>query len=95
MGMCTERGLGPLPEPDIAPEAKDESALPKKDGAGKAKEKGPSLSFSSSKGGSKSSGAKRKILGDGALEDDKDAKKAPKKKAKKNNKTLLSFGDDA
>jgi len=91
-----EKGLAPLPElkVNIEPE-KSESKSDSKGGT-------PSLSFSSSKAGpsksSKSSGFKRKVLGDAEdrLESSKESKSAhSKKKSKKNNKTLLSFDDDA
>jgi hypothetical protein len=52
------------------------------------------LSFSSSGTSSKAAAKKRKAVGD-AEHDVKDGSKQPAKKAKKAQKKLLSFGDDA
>ncbi|KAL7279337.1 hypothetical protein PYCCODRAFT_1394379 [Trametes coccinea BRFM310] len=92
------KGLSPLPEPsaedgkpgvettqDKQPEAKKQSSAPQ------------GLSFSSG-ATTKGKNSKRKAIGDGR--DDGDSKPQPpakgsKKKAKKQDKKLLSFGDDA
>lgn len=86
-----EKGLPPLlePRPDPGPPPGEKAKKKPKDG--------PSLSFSSS--GSqpvKKNTSKRKINVDSDPEDGPSLKTEPlKKKAKKKNKTLLSFGDDA
>ncbi|KAF8839505.1 hypothetical protein BDN67DRAFT_969894 [Paxillus ammoniavirescens] len=96
-----EKGLPPLP---ISVESGDES--PKQDGQKqsskdvptKSKQKAPSLSFSSSKGKSNtaSNKLKRRIVADGddSGSESPKVKKAPKKKSKREGKSLLSFGED-
>ncbi|KAI0784562.1 hypothetical protein C8Q75DRAFT_724245 [Abortiporus biennis] len=85
--MRKAKGLPPLPEPGVKPDLPSASVKnPTSEQSG--------LSFSSSKGGSKST-KKRKIIGD--TEDSKSESKPTKhhKKAKKAEKKLLSFDDDA
>ncbi|KAJ6520116.1 hypothetical protein C8R45DRAFT_953927 [Mycena sanguinolenta] len=88
------RGLPPLPDP-----AESTSKLPpesetKAKASTKSKEPAPSLSFSSAKNGFKNGAAKRKaaLIGSKA---DGPGDSHPKKKPKKESKTLLSFGDDS
>ncbi|KAJ7269430.1 hypothetical protein B0H12DRAFT_1200604 [Mycena haematopus] len=88
------RGLQPLPDPaesmsNPPPESETKGKAP-----AKSKESGPSLSFSSAKNGFKAGAAKRKaaLIGSKA---DGPGESHPKKKPKKERKTLLSFGDDA
>jgi len=91
-----EKGLPSLTGPgeDGMAKTRSDSALPNRDTAKGAKTTGPSLSFSSSKGGYKSSSKKRKVVGDS--DDGKSREQTPaKKKPKKASKVLLSFGDDA
>ncbi|KAJ7161283.1 hypothetical protein C8R43DRAFT_1086624 [Mycena crocata] len=88
-----QRGLPPLPEPaDSASKIPSGSETTDKPPP-KAKAQAPSLSFSSVKNGFKAGAAKRKAVavGKGAGTDES----RPKKKHKKETKTLLSFGDDA
>ncbi|KAJ7170189.1 hypothetical protein C8R46DRAFT_1091478 [Mycena filopes] len=96
-----ERGLPPLPDP-----AESASKLPPDASETKDKDKAPakpktaatpSLSFSSTKNGFKAGAAKRKAALIGSKADGSRSGEAhpPKKKAKKESKTLLSFGDDA
>jgi hypothetical protein len=96
MDFCLERGLPPLPDPNaINSKASGESS--KAASTPKQKAQTPSLSFSSSKGGSKPTTGKRKAIGDAGADEDKGADTKSKKvlkKAKKAGKTLLSFGDD-
>ncbi|TBU33603.1 hypothetical protein BD311DRAFT_712819 [Dichomitus squalens] len=91
------KGLPPLPEPteDGSATAKDEPSEESASAESKAS-KQPGLSFGTS---SKAKGAKRKAVGDGRDDADKlkpdVAVKATKKKAKKQDKKLLSFAEDA
>ncbi|KAF7337497.1 hypothetical protein MSAN_02222700 [Mycena sanguinolenta] len=87
------RGLPPLPDPDestskLPPESETKAKAP-----AKSKEPAPSLSFSSAKNSFKNGAAKRKaaLIGSKA---DGPSDSHPKKKPKKESKTLLSFGDD-
>ncbi|KAK7063975.1 DUF4604 domain-containing protein [Favolaschia claudopus] len=91
------RGLPPLPEPSEStsnPPPDPESEKKKEKASTKAKDKGPSLSFSSTKNGFKAGAAKRKAALIGSKTDGT-GDSQPKKKPKKESKTLLSFGDDA
>jgi hypothetical protein len=90
------RGLPPLPDPaDSTSNPPSESDTTKKGKAvAKSKEAAPSLSFSSAKNGFKAGAAKRKAALIGSKTDGM-GESQPKKKAKKESKTLLSFGDDA
>lgn len=92
------KGFSPLPEPSA------EGSKPGDDPSKQNASAGPSKQSSTPQGLSFSSGAgvqgknsKRKAVGDGR--DDVDKPQAPakatKKKAKKQDKKLLSFGDDA
>jgi len=87
------RGLPPLPDP-----ADSTSNPPESETKGKApskpKEPAPSLSFSSTKNSFKTGAAKRKAALIGSKTEGA-GESQPKKKAKKESKTLLSFGDDA
>ncbi|KAJ7631229.1 hypothetical protein FB45DRAFT_917895 [Roridomyces roridus] len=86
-----ERGLPPLPDPTAESSA---SQAPDK-APPKAKPLPPSLSFSSAKNGFKTGAAKRKAVAiAGSSTDGPDTSRPPKKKNKKETKTLLSFGDD-
>ncbi|KAJ7459161.1 hypothetical protein B0H11DRAFT_2060574 [Mycena galericulata] len=88
-----ERGLPPLPDPNAS--SKTPSGSETKDKAPpKPKVPAPSLSFSSAKNGFKSGAAKRKAVAIGSKAEGTDESR-PKKKNKKETKTLLSFGDDA
>lgn len=92
----TEKGLPPLPAPDDESTKQDEKQPLK--GTSKSKQPAPSLSFSSSnaKLGTTSNKLKRRIVTEGndsGNEGDK-VKKAPKKKSKREGKSLLSFGED-
>lgn len=95
-----ERGLPPLHEHDEqAQDAQPEGSTKEKDAAGH-KSKGQGLSFSSaSSKTANTSKAKRKaaaLLGDSEAQDEGPSQtKAPSKKKKKQDKKLLSFGDDA
>ncbi|KAJ7897173.1 hypothetical protein B0H14DRAFT_2677180 [Mycena olivaceomarginata] len=84
------RGLPPLPDPaDSTSNPPSESDTTKKGkAAAKSKEAAPSLSFSSAKNGFKAGAAKRKAALIGSKTDGDG-------RAKKESKTLLSFGDDA
>ncbi|KAJ6575416.1 hypothetical protein B0H19DRAFT_641621 [Mycena capillaripes] len=88
-----ERGLPPLPDPADSMSKPPPESETKDKASSKSKAPGPSLSFSSTKNSFKVGAAKRKAAliskSDGAGESQ------PKKKAKKESKTLLSFGDDA
>ncbi|KAF8215906.1 hypothetical protein K438DRAFT_1954591 [Mycena galopus ATCC 62051] len=88
------RGLPPLPDPadsmsNPPPESEKKGKAP-----AKAKEPAPSLSFSSAKNSFKAGAAKRKAALIGSKSDGP-GESHPKKKSKKESKTLLSFGDDA
>jgi len=90
----SERGLAPLPDLKKLSSKQLEDATSSKT-ASKPKAQTPSLSFSSSKSGSKAITGKRKAIGDvDGDADDAKSNKGSKKKAKKAGKTLLSFGDD-
>ncbi|KAJ7675318.1 hypothetical protein B0H17DRAFT_1080958 [Mycena rosella] len=90
-----ERGLAPLPDPADS-SSKTASGSETKDTAPpKPKAQAPSLSFSSAKNTFKSGAAKRRALAIGAKSEGADDESRPKKKHKKETKTLLSFGDDA
>jgi len=98
----TEKGLPPLPDPDAIGEASDaKKDSSKKDNSTSKSSSTQGLSFSSSsKQSSTSKSSKRKAIGLlGDTQDDSKASdegKGPaKKKMKKQNKKLLSFGDDA
>lgn len=91
-----EKGLPPLPASDDESTKQDKEQPVK--GASKSKLAGSSLSFSSSnaKSSTSSNKLKRRVITEGedsGNEDDK-AKKAPKKKSKREGKSLLSFGED-
>jgi hypothetical protein len=103
LGMCLAQGLPPLPEPSDNPNA-DAVSTTTKPKATNSK----SLNFSST--GPSTAGAaakrKRKAVLDLQLQDedfaslgdmvkDKKSSKPVKKKPKKTDKKLLSFGDDA
>ncbi|KAJ7103242.1 hypothetical protein B0H15DRAFT_942733 [Mycena belliarum] len=91
-----ERGLPPLPEP-TEPSSKVAigSGSETKDKAPpKRKADAPSLSFSSTKNSFKSGAAKRRELALAGKSEGLDEAR-PKKKHKKETKTLLSFGDEA
>ncbi|KAJ7040321.1 hypothetical protein C8F04DRAFT_253209 [Mycena alexandri] len=89
-----ERGLPPLPDPAESTSKSPPDSETKDKAPAKPKTATPSLSFSSTKNGFKAGAAKRKaaLIGSKA---DGSAESHPKKKAKKESKTLLSFGDDA
>ncbi|RXW25539.1 hypothetical protein EST38_g330 [Candolleomyces aberdarensis] len=97
-----EKGLPPLPDPETEPDNKaDEDANSSKKQAsstGKSQSQGLNFSSSSKSTGSSKTAAKRKAVGqlDGIEGDEKkEGKSHGKKKAKKQNKKLLSFDDDA
>lgn len=92
-----EKGLPPLPSSDDESTKQDNKKQPSK-GAAKSKQDAPSLSFSSShaKSSTSSNKLKRRIVTEGedsGNEGDK-VRKAPKKKSKREGKSLLSFGED-
>ncbi|KAG8212913.1 hypothetical protein J3R82DRAFT_11268 [Butyriboletus roseoflavus] len=93
-----EKGLPPLPISDDESAKQDNKKLPSK-GAAKSKQVTPSMmSFSSSnaKPSTSSNKLKRRIVTEGedsGNEGDR-VKKAPKKKSKREGKSLLSFGED-
>ncbi|KAJ7786615.1 hypothetical protein B0H16DRAFT_1876601 [Mycena metata] len=89
-----ERGLPPLPDPAESTSKAPPDSETKDTAQSKPKTAAPSLSFSSTKNGFKAGAAKRKaaLIGSKA---DGSGESHPKKKAKKESKTLLSFGDDA
>ena len=101
-GVSVAQGLPPLPEPSNNPEVEGVSTTTKPKAANQ-----KSLNFSSTGSGTTGSTArkKRKAVGDLQLQDDdfaslgdmvKDKGSKPaKKKPKKTDKKLLSFGDDA
>jgi len=101
-GALAAQGLPPLPEPPNNPDADDAPTTTKPRAANK-----KSLTFSSTGSSTTGSAArkKRKAVGDLQLQDDdfaslgdmvKDKGSKPaKKKPKKTDKKLLSFGDDA
>ncbi|KAJ6503239.1 hypothetical protein C8R47DRAFT_1105262 [Mycena vitilis] len=89
-----ERGLPPLPDPvESTSKLPPESELKDKASSKAKAPAAPSLSFSSAKNGFKAGAAKRKAALIGSKGDK--AESQPKKKHKKESKTLLSFGDDA
>ncbi|KAF7307142.1 DUF4604 domain-containing protein [Mycena indigotica] len=85
-----EKGLQPLPDPD-PPTATSSKTTEDDHRPKKVKPPPPSLSFSTAKNGFKAGAAKRKAILNGSAGDLQPAKK----KAKKDTKTLLSFGDEA
>ena len=97
--MLIAKGLPPLPEPtggqDSIEKGGDSDAKPPPELRASSKTQG--LSFSSGSAAAKGKNAKRKAVGDGRDEDKKVevAVKSTKKKAKKQEKKLLSFDEDA
>ncbi|KAJ6483905.1 hypothetical protein DFH09DRAFT_1340169 [Mycena vulgaris] len=89
-----ERGLPPLPESAASTSKVPSGSETKDKGPPKVKETAPSLSFSSAKNTFKSGAAKRRAIAIGSKGEGADESR-PKKKHKKETKTLLSFGDDA
>ncbi|KAG5636182.1 hypothetical protein H0H81_008888 [Sphagnurus paluster] len=91
-----EKGLPPLPDSaNIASSSKESDPNTQPKESVKDTKSGTGLSFSSSKGKNKTTGNKRKAIGE--IVDTRTSKisNSPiKKKAKKERKTLLSFGDD-
>ncbi|OSX58905.1 hypothetical protein POSPLADRAFT_1059996 [Postia placenta MAD-698-R-SB12] len=92
------KGLPPLPDPDAQneqdpPAGKTDTNTKPAGSEKKAPTQG--LSFSSSSAAPKTKNAKRKAVGDARDDEPGDRKAGPrtKKKAKKAQKTLLSFGD--
>ncbi|KAF7347591.1 DUF4604 domain-containing protein [Mycena venus] len=88
------RGLPPLPDPAESTSNPPPGSETKGKAPSKPKEPAPSLSFSSAKNSFKTGAAKRKAALIGSKTDGT-GEAQPKKKAKKESKTLLSFGDDA
>ncbi|KAF7303290.1 DUF4604 domain-containing protein [Mycena kentingensis (nom. inval.)] len=82
-----EKGLAPLPDPD-PPASSSKTKI--EDKPKKEKPPPPSLSFSTTKNGFKAGAAKRKAI----LSSTSESQPA-RKKAKKDTKSLLSFGDEA
>ncbi|KIJ62879.1 hypothetical protein HYDPIDRAFT_93781 [Hydnomerulius pinastri MD-312] len=93
-----EKGLPPLPTSDDKVSKPGDEKQTSIDVPAKSSQKAASLSFSSSKAKSSSTSSKLKrriVTGDddSGPESDK-AKKVPKKKSKREGKSLLSFGED-
>ncbi|EMD31277.1 hypothetical protein CERSUDRAFT_89133 [Gelatoporia subvermispora B] len=90
------KGLSPLPEAATAPVPENGKTSSREQPASK-KTQSQSLAFSSGSSGPKRGSAKRKAVGDADDETAGEAKPAAstKKKPKKAQKKLLSFGDDA
>ncbi|KAF8120364.1 hypothetical protein EV363DRAFT_857154 [Boletus edulis] len=91
-----EKGLPPLPASDGESTKQDNKEQLSKDSA-KPKQAAPSLSFSSNaKSSSSSNKLKRRIAieGEEGGDEGNKVKKAPKKKSRREAKSLLSFGED-
>ncbi|KAF9223292.1 hypothetical protein BS17DRAFT_781631 [Gyrodon lividus] len=93
-----EKGLPPLPISDDKSPKQDDKKQSSKDVSTKSKQKAPSLSFSSSKAKSNTAlnKLKRRIVtdGDDSGSEGVKVKKVQKKKSKREDKSLLSFGED-
>ncbi|KAH9939517.1 hypothetical protein B0H21DRAFT_698363 [Amylocystis lapponica] len=86
------KGLPPLPEATET-QSEEPAATNPKTGPAAPKSKVANLSFSSSRTGTNSKAGKRKAVGDARDDEGEPAKKVSKKKPKKAEKKLLSFGD--
>jgi hypothetical protein len=88
--LSVEKGLPPLPDPEKEASTEENDAG-KESKKSKQKTAAPSLSFSSSKSGPQAKQKRKLLVGDSEAPEEGEK---PKKKSKKNAKTLLSFGDD-